>query len=38
MRGGIKATGYLSWVLTMQDAIVRLTAYWLEQGAVLAQP
>ncbi len=25
-------------VLTMQDAILRLTAYWVEQGAVLAQP
>jgi glycyl-tRNA synthetase len=25
-------------VLTMQDAILRLTSYWVEQGAVLAQP
>jgi glycyl-tRNA synthetase len=28
----------LRGVLTMQDAILRLTAYWVEQGAVLAQP
>ena len=25
-------------VLTMQDAILRLTSYWVAQGAVLAQP
>jgi glycyl-tRNA synthetase len=35
---GNRGARYLAWVLTMQEAILRLTAYWVEQGAVLAQP